>query len=183
MVILTRRMALALAGTVATAALIGKSLAEESLADISTMTLVVPPVPAPALVLHDADGRAHKLAEFIGRGVVLNLWATWCAPCVAEMPALDELAARVKAHGIEVLPLSSDRGGAASVRAFYASHGIDALPIWLDPGGEVLQALHVEGIPTTLIIDRAGRIAGRLEGPINWAAPDAAPTLARLVAG
>lgn len=181
MAILTRRSALALTSTVATAALIGKSLAAEQLYDVSTMTLVVPPTPAPALSFQDGAGRTHHLAEFLGKGVVLNLWATWCPPCVAEMPALDQLASRVAGRGIVVLPVSSDRGGAARVRAFYDSHGIEHLPIWLDPEGAALQSLKLEGIPTTLILNRTGRIAGRLEGAINWAAPDAAPLLARVI--
>lgn len=180
MAILTRRMALAGAGSVATGALIGKSLAAEKLNDVSTVTLVVPPAPAPALSFQDGAGRMHRLAEFLGKGVVLNLWATWCPPCVAEMPALDQLASRVANQGIVVLPVSSDRGGAAQVRAFYDSHGIEHLPIWLDPDGTALHSLKLEGIPTTLIINHAGRIAGRLEGAINWAAPDAVPLLARI---
>jgi thiol-disulfide isomerase/thioredoxin len=177
MTILTRRLMLSLAGTVAATAWIGKSLAEQRLDDVSEMTRIAPPEPAPPIVYEDQEGRRHGLAELRGHGVVLNLWATWCPPCVAEMPALDQLAARLKETGHIVLPIAFDRGGAAAVRAFYDSHGIENLPIALDPEGRTLGLLHVDGIPTTFLIDRNGLIAAKLEGAINWAAADALPTL------
>jgi thiol-disulfide isomerase/thioredoxin len=123
----------------------------------------------PAVTLFDAAGAAHPLAEFAGRGVVLNLWATWCVPCVAELPALASLAARGASSGLVVAPMSSDRGGADVVRSFYKNHRLDALPIWLDPKGEAGRALGARGIPTTLVIDRKGFERARLEGAADWA--------------
>lgn len=124
--------------------------------------------PAPARFF-DADGAEHTLADFAGRGVVVNLWATWCVPCVAEMPALQAAARLLVPEGIVVLPLSSDRGGAAVVRKFYDSHGIDALPVWLDPKGDLARAWGARGLPTTFIIDREGRLRAKLEGGADWA--------------
>jgi thiol-disulfide isomerase/thioredoxin len=148
---------------------------------ISTMVPTDPPtLPADAEFL-DADGAAHRLADFAGKGLVVNLWATWCTPCVAEMPALQDLARKVAAQGILVLPLSSDRGGAKVVRTFYDAHGIDALPIWLDPKGDAARAWGARGLPTTLIIDREGREVGRLEGAVDWAADATMAALPRLV--
>ncbi|MBV9785960.1 MAG: TlpA family protein disulfide reductase [Acidisphaera sp.] len=138
-----------------------------------------PPRPLPPLNLVDADGNAHTLAEFSGRGVVLNLWATWCVPCVAEMPALNTLAGQVGPE-IAVLALSSDRGGAPTVEAFYREHAITNLSVWLDLHGDALHALNARGIPTTLIIDKQGRERGRLEGAIDWARKDALDTVRRL---
>jgi thiol-disulfide isomerase/thioredoxin len=148
---------------------------------ISVMVPTDPPVPPADATFFDADGGAHRLADFPGKGLVLNLWATWCAPCVAEMPALQKLAREITAQGILVLPLSSDRGGAKVVREFYAAHGIDALPIWLDPKGDAARAWGARGLPTTLIIDREGREVGRLEGAVDWAAAATVFALPRLV--
>jgi thiol-disulfide isomerase/thioredoxin len=140
----------------------------EALLSMAALTPTEPPRAMADLHFLDAAGASHSLAEFAGRGVVLNLWATWCVPCVAELPALATLARRGAALGIDVVPLSSDRGGAAAVERFYAAHGLAALPVWLDPKGEVGRALGARGIPTTLVIDRMGRERGRLEGAADW---------------
>jgi len=129
----------------------------------------------------DADGNARAVSDYAGQGLVVNLWATWCVPCVAEMPELQDLARKVAAAGILVLPLSSDRGGAAVVRRFYAANGIDALPVLLDARGEAGRAWGARGLPTTLIIDREGREQGRVEGAIDWASAATIAALRRLV--
>jgi thiol-disulfide isomerase/thioredoxin len=140
----------------------------------------VPTPPAHATFL-DGEGETKSLADFKGQGVVVNLWATWCVPCVAEMPALQAMAKAVAKDRIAVLPLSSDRGGAPVVRRFYAQHDIQGLGVWLDPKGEAARAWGARGLPTTLIIDREGREVARLEGAIDWASDESVATLKRLV--
>ena len=140
-----------------------------------------PPAPLPAAELVDATGATHGLAEFAGKGLVINLWATWCVPCVAELPALAGLAGRVRDSGILVLPLSSDRGGAPVVERFYRTHGIDGLPVWLDPKGAAARAWGARGIPTTILVDRQGRERGRMEGPVAWASDAAVAAIRGLV--
>jgi thiol-disulfide isomerase/thioredoxin len=135
-----------------------------------------PAIPAAARFL-EADGTERTLGDYAGRGLVVNLWATWCVPCVVEMPELQELAHKVAGDGILVLPLSSDRGGAEVVRRFYAAHRLDGLPVLLDPRGEAGRAWGVRGLPTTIVIDRQGRERGRVEGAIDWAS---AATIAAL---
>jgi len=190
---MTRRLVLAgtalvAGGTVAAASWLRKPapqvfvpVADQTveLADISALVPTDPPVPLPALAFLDADGGAHTLAEFAGKGVVLNLWATWCVPCVAELPSLAALAA--KAPRLAVLPLSTDRGGARVVQKFYASHGIAGLGVWLDPKGSAAEALRARGLPTTLVIDRQGRERGRLEGGADWASDAAVAEILRIV--
>ena len=146
----------------------------------SLVAMDPPRMPAPASFTDEA-GHEHRLADFAGRGLVVNLWATWCVPCVAEMPALAALAPRL-GEGALILPLSSDHGGAAAVRAFYAAHGITTLPVWLDPGGRAAHAWGAQGIPTTLIVDRAGRERARLEGAADWTTDRALARLMQLMA-
>jgi thiol-disulfide isomerase/thioredoxin len=135
------------------------------------------------LVFQDAEGREQRFDAFRGRGLVVNFWATWCPPCVAEMPALDRAQAILTREGIEVLPLSSDRGGRAQVEPFYARTGLRHLGIWLDPRGAAGRALGVRGLPTTLILDRAGLEVARLEGEAEWDNPAMLAAIRRLVRG
>ena len=189
--ILTAAGALA-AGTLAAVALWRKPLEPQiatpvaapepaQLRPFSTLIRLDPPRAPADVAFNDAEGAPHHLQEFAGKGLVVNLWATWCTPCVAEMPALQDFAKAAAPAGIVVLPLSSDRGGAEVVRAFFADHGISALPVWLDPKGAAAEAWGARGLPTTLIVDRQGREAGYLEGAIDWAAEDTMTGVKRLV--
>jgi thiol-disulfide isomerase/thioredoxin len=134
----------------------------------------------PDITFTDAEGRAQTLADFAGRGLVINLWATWCPPCVAEMPALDRLAATLERENIQVLPLSSDRGGREIVQAFYDRTRLQHLRIWLDPRGAAARALGARGLPTTVIVDRTGQERARLEGDAAWDAPEFVAAIRRL---
>jgi peroxiredoxin len=138
------------------------------------LKLIEPPVTAPEISFMDADGKQHGLKEYHGSGVVLNLWATWCAPCVAELPSLDALARALAAHGAVVLALSSDRGGAAVMRTFYDEHGIRSLPVLLDPHGTAMHTLGVRGIPVTYLIDPEGMERAYLQGGGDWGTDAAA---------
>ena len=139
-----------------------------------------PARPLPALRFTDAGGAAKSVGDFRGQGVVMNFWATWCGPCVEEMPSLDRLATALQGDGITVLPLSSDRGGAAQVKGFYAAHGVRNLAIWLDPQGVAGRQLGLRGLPTTIILDRQGQEVARLEGAAAWDAPEKLAAIRRL---
>ena len=142
-----------------------------------------PPVPAAEITIVAHDGSEHHLKEFAGHGMVINLWATWCVPCVEEMPSLAALSKTLAPDDIAVLPLSSDRGGARVVEAFYRDHDITGLPVLLDPKGAAARTWHVRGIPTSLVIDKLGRERARLEGSADWSTPAAAAIVRKLVAG
>jgi thiol-disulfide isomerase/thioredoxin len=135
----------------------------------------------PPFTFTDSRGGEQEVADFAGQGLVLNLWATWCPPCVAEMPALDRLAKTLAPERILVLPLSSDRGGLPVVQAFYERTNVTTLGIWLDPRGSASRSLRARGLPTTLIIDRSGRERARLEGDAAWDAPEFVTAIRRLV--
>ena len=154
---------------------------EVRLLGIAALQRTDPAVPLPPATLVDGTGAPHGLAEFAGTGLVINLWATWCVPCVAELPALAVLAGRLKESPVRVLALASDRGGAPVVEAFYRRHGIVGLPVWLDPKGAAGQAWGVRGIPTTLVVDAEGRERGRLEGAADWASDAAVAEIKGLV--
>ncbi|MDA8253378.1 MAG: TlpA disulfide reductase family protein [Rhodospirillales bacterium] len=141
----------------------------------------VPPEPAPTVPFTTGAGQTRMLAAWRGDGIVLNLWATWCLPCKAEMPALDRLAQIVAASRIVVLPVSIDTGGRKAVMTFYRENRIAHLPVLLDPEGRMVTALKAPGVPTTVIIDRQGRMVGQVEGPVQWDAPSSVALLRKLV--
>ncbi len=178
--LISRRAALA-GGTVA-AALVARKSAATELGDLSDLKLVQPPTPAPIVVFQDADGNPHKLTDYVGFGLVINLWATWCAPCTAELPSLDKLAGKMTDKRIKVLAISSDHGGATVVQAFYKQHDIKNLQVLVDPNGEAVHAFNARGIPTTFIIDRRGMERAYAEGSENWATEAAAKRVEELVA-
>ena len=173
-----RRIATAAAGTLAAALLPRKPQAAPALPAVKPIAATEDTLPPFTIRL--PDGSERTIADYIGRGVVLNLWATWCVPCVAEMPALDALAAAVANAGVVILPISSDRGGAAAVQAFYSAHNITHLPVLLDPSGAAARALEARGIPTTLLIDKSGHERARMEGAAAWDSPASIAMVKRL---
>jgi thiol-disulfide isomerase/thioredoxin len=134
-------------------------------------SLLVPPVPAPLEVFTDLGGARVRLADFEGQVLLVNFWATWCAPCVREMPTLDRLQADLAGEDFEVIALSQDFDGLMSVPPFYQDHGLSNLEVYIDTRGKIADALGVVVLPTTLLIDRDGRIVGGLEGPAEWDTP------------
>ncbi len=134
------------------------------------------PRPLPDLPITDADGADVAWQRFAGRVAVVNFWATWCAPCVKEMPALLRL--QRARPGVAVLALSQDRGGRAVVEPFYRTHGLTGgLDLWFDPRSRLGRAIEVRGLPTTILVDRVGREVARLEGAADW---DSAAALAAI---
>jgi len=137
------------------------------------------PKPAPAMAFKAKDGTATTLADFRGRVLLVNYWATWCSPCVAEMPSLDRLEAAMGGPGFAVLPVASDRAGLRVVEPFYAKTELKRLPIYLDQDMKFTRGSGVRGLPTTILIDREGNEVGRLEGNAEWDAPEAQALIRR----
>ena len=136
---------------------------------------VVHPEPKPLdeIAFVDEQQQPLTLAQWKGRVILVNLWATWCAPCRKEMPELAELQERLGSDDFEVVAISLDRQGAEVARPFLDEVGADALTLYLDPSTKALNAFKAVGLPATMLIDRAGREVGRMFGPANWASPEA----------
>lgn len=127
---------------------------------------------APALVLPSLSGPPVDLAALRGQVVVLNFWATWCAPCVAEMPSLERLHRALGPEGLAVVTVSVDEDE-AQLRAFVERHSL-TLPVLIDPGGRAAAgAFHAVRYPQTFVLDRSGRLVRRYAGPARWDTPAA----------
>ncbi len=138
--------------------------------------------PAPATLFEDPYGRPARLADFRGRPVLVNLWATWCGPCVVEMPSLDALAIR-EGEALQVLALSQDVDGRAKVTDFFAGRGFRRLEPYLDSGLGVMTALGVDTLPTTILYDSDGVEVWRMTGMADWESERAARLLSEAEAG
>jgi thiol-disulfide isomerase/thioredoxin len=130
------------------------------------------PQPLPEIRFQNGHSEAMSLADFKGSVVLLNIWATWCAPCRREMPTLDRLQATLGGPDFQVVALSIDRQGLPVVQEFYDELGLGTLPIYVDQSGKAQRALSVLGVPTTLLLDREGNEIGRLLGPAEWDSPE-----------
>jgi thiol-disulfide isomerase/thioredoxin len=145
--------------------------------------LIVHPTPraTPKSPFTDGNGAAHRLADFRGRFLLLNFWATWCLPCVAEMPALDRLQAALGGTDFTVIPISQDHQGRSVVAPFYRRLGLTHLTVYLDDQTRLARAFEVRYLPTTVLIDRRGQEVARLVGDAEWDSPEAIELLRRFM--
>jgi thiol-disulfide isomerase/thioredoxin len=144
---------------------------------IPRMTMLSEPRALPPLDIRDGAGKPVSLDQFRGRVVLLNLWATWCAPCRKEMPALDRLQASLGGPEFTVVALATDAGGAKAVQEFYAANNVQHLAIYVDGTSKVLTSLGTAGLPTTLLLDAEGREVGRYLGAADWESAEFARVL------
>lgn len=151
-------------------------------AALGEFTPLDPPRPAPPLAFAERGGEARQLADFRGHWLLVNLWATWCAPCVREMPSLDRLQARL-GDKLHVLAISEDRKGAEVVDPFLGKLDLKSLTIYLDPAAQAQQAFKLRGLPTSLLIDPSGVMRGQLEGAADWDSPRMIALIERYLAG
>lgn len=140
------------------------------------------PFPAPVISLSDTAGNSVDLNDFHGKLVLVNLWATWCEPCLREMPSLERLQSRL-GDRIAVIAVSEDRVGSKAVEPFIAKLGLKSVKTYLDPKSAVGHAFEVRGLPTSFLIDREGRVLGRVEGGAEWDSPKMLGVIEPLIAG
>ena len=140
------------------------------------------PMPLAKVTFENAQGKLMNLADFKGKVVLLNIWATWCPPCVEEMPTLNKLQTLLGGNAFAVVPLSIDKGGIFTVKSFYQDNFIDHLPIYVDATTHALDTLDILGTPTTILIDKQGREVARTLGPQDWDKPDVIAQIKRYMA-
>jgi len=127
-----------------------------------------PPRPAPQTPFQVGDGTEITLGDFEGRVLLVNFWATWCAPCIRELPSLDKLQLKLGGEGLLVLAVSQDRGGAAVAAPFLKKLDIYRLGLFLDPKMKLGRAFGVRALPWTILIGRDGKMVGQLPGYAEW---------------
>lgn len=140
------------------------------------------PLELPAFTFADADGTSKSLADFSGKIVLLNIWATWCVPCREEMPAFDKLETKLGGKDFAVVAVNIDKGGPDKAAAFLKETGATHLTLYTDPSGKLFSTLKAIGMPTTLLIDRDGKELARLVGPADWASPEAVALIEAAIA-
>jgi len=126
-------------------------------------------VPAPNFTFPGLDGKKVSLADYKGKVVLLNIWATWCAPCVAEMPSMEKLYQELKDEDFELLAVSVDESGVEVVTPFMKKHKL-SFPVLLDTQGDIKSLYQLTGIPESFIMDKDGIIVEKVIGPRDWAA-------------
>ncbi|MDB5454888.1 MAG: Redoxin domain protein [Caulobacter sp.] len=158
-------------------------LKEFQMGTLAKLEVPATPRPAPTVVFTDAGGKSLTIADFKGQVVVMNLWATWCAPCKKEMPTLAKLQAAYMTQPFKVLPISVDRDSDLDVAQSDMAKN-SPLQLYRDPGYKMSFGLDpkAEGFPTTVIFDRQGRERARLSGDADWSSPEARGLVERLLA-
>jgi len=145
--------------------------------EVAAVEIRPDPTPAPALAFADPQGKPTSLAAFKGKTVLVNLWATWCAPCLKEMPALDTLQQQAGGADFAVVAINIDTRNLDKPKTWLAENKIAALPYYADPQAATFQTLRaaykVEGMPVSLIVDAQGCELGIIQGPADWASADA----------
>ena len=152
--------------------------------EIAALTLASKPNQLGLIAFDDANGLKTTVTSFSGKTILLNLWATWCVPCRAEMPALDKLQSQLGSRSFEVVPVNIDTVRLDKPRAFLKEIGATSLRFYADNTADILQSLkqreNIMGLPTTILIGKDGCEIGTMAGPAQWDSPEAKALIERL---
>lgn len=156
---------------------LAKKIAPFARGEVAAVNVAKSPLKVPDLTFEDASGKKLSLADFRGRTVLLNLWATWCVPCRKEMPTLDALQGELGAEDFQVVAVNIDTRDPDKPKRFLKDIGVRKLAYFADPSAKVFQDLkaigRAFGMPTTMLLDHQGCEIGTIAGPANWASNDA----------
>lgn len=158
------------------------ALKEARVGDMTKMVIHDEPRPRLERAFENRNGASKEVADWEGKVVVLNFWATWCPPCRKEMPSLDRLQGAMGSDGFEVLALSMDRASVSKIDDFFMSIDVDHLEVYREPSLRIGTEAGVLGMPITLVLDREGREIARLQGEAEWDGPNAQALLRQIVA-
>jgi peroxiredoxin len=137
----------------------------------SSESRLVTGLPAPNFTLPGLDGKMVSLNDYRGKVVLLNIWATWCPPCVDEMPSMEKLYQELKGDGFEILAVSIDESGAKTVLPFMKRHKL-SFPALTNPKGDIKNLYQITGVPESFILDQNGIIVEKIIGPRDWVSPE-----------
>jgi thiol-disulfide isomerase/thioredoxin len=149
--------------------------------DMKKLAFHAEPRPVSETAFETAEGAPLSLADYRGKHLVVNFWATWCAPCRKEMPQLSELQAEFGGDAFEVVTIATGRNAVPAMRRFFEEIGVDNLPLHRDPRQALAREMGVFGLPITVILDPEGREIARLQGDADWASESAKAIVAELV--
>jgi len=150
-------------------------------AALDTLAWLDPPFEVPQTPYLVAGGGTATLADYRGKVIVLNFWATWCPPCIEEMPSLDRLAARHAGDHLAVITMAMDRASEEKIRTFHDNHGLRHLTIQRDPEMTLARSMRLFGLPTTFLIDHRGDVVAQLVGEAQWDGDEALAAILPLV--
>ena len=149
--------------------------------DMRKLAILATPTPSPDTPFMGADGTEMTLAAYRDKIVVLNFWATWCAPCRKEMPHLSQLQAQLGGDDFEVVTIATGRNPLPGMQRFFEEIGVDNLPLHTDPRQTLARDMGVLGLPVTLILDRHGNEIARMQGDADWSSESAITILQTLI--
>ncbi|OAF01437.1 thiol:disulfide interchange protein [Bradyrhizobium centrolobii] len=154
-----------------------KKIAPLAHGELAALTMASAPLKLPDLAFEDADGKPKKLSDFRGKTLLVNLWATWCVPCRKEMPALDELQAKLAGPNFEVVAINIDTRDPEKPKTFLKEANLNRLGYFNDQKAKVFQDLkaigRALGMPTSVLVDPEGCEIATIAGPAEWASEDA----------
>jgi thiol-disulfide isomerase/thioredoxin len=162
--------------------MVGRTVHAGPPASLSPFVAGKAPSAVPTVAFSDAHGNRISLSQLKGRYILLNLWATWCAPCVRELPALARLQGAAGSARFEVIAVDVGRGTASDARAFLDDHGAKGLATYVDANLALLRAFGAYGLPLTVLIDPSGREIARASGPAAWDSAESVAYFRALVA-
>jgi thiol-disulfide isomerase/thioredoxin len=150
--------------------------------DMARFIVADAPVALPAATLVDESDAEHPVEELKGKVVLLNFWATWCAPCRKEMPSLDRLQAALGGDGFRVVTVAAGRNTVPGIRRFFDEVGVTRLPMLRDPRMDLAGPMGVVAMPVSVLLDRDGAEIGRFIGDTAWDGPDARALIEAVIA-
>lgn len=172
-------------GSCSAAAKTAARMAPLAKGEVAAVEIRPRPGPAPELSFSGPDGKPLTLADFKGKTILVNLWATWCAPCLKEMPALDRLEKEMGGSDFAVVAINIDTRNLDKPKAWLAENKVTTLPFYGDPQAATFQALRkahkVEGMPVSIIVDKSGCELGIIQGPADWASADSKALMAAAI--